>query len=298
MPLVVSKLHVALWLCARGSFLVWPQEAGLAPAATFIVVLTLFAAAYVIRGRDRRNLKVLFLLFTYCGSAILTAASFQTEFALRLALASIVGLVMVIGGRVVPALTGAFILSAGGGGAPRSSVIAERVSAVAATCALCGWTVAPQSRFTAYACLLAACMQMVRVAQWGGWRNHLPASVVALHVGYGWIVAGFAFLAGHIFVPASIGLPAAIHAWTIGAIGTMSLAIMASMIRKHSGRAFAPSTPMAAGFVAMTGSALSRLLTEMSPAATAPWTAISGILWAVAFCLFLATFHRTLLARE
>jgi uncharacterized protein involved in response to NO len=77
----------------------------------------------------------------------------------------------------------------------------------------------------------------------------------------------------------------------------MGLAIMASMIRRHSGQAFMRSASATAAFVAMTASCVSRLLAELSPDAAEPWTALSAALWIAAFALFLAAFHRTLLPR-
>ena len=62
----------------------------------------------------------------------------------------------------------------------------------------------------------------MRAAQWRGWQGSAPWSILALHVGYCWIVVGFMLLAIHAFVPESVGQGAIVHAWTIGAIGTMA----------------------------------------------------------------------------
>jgi uncharacterized protein involved in response to NO len=296
-PAAVSSSFVALWLCGRCSAVFLSQAMGLALAALFVLALALLAASYVIASRDRRNLKIVLLLLIFCASAGMTAASIQLEFALRAALASVIGLVLVIGGRVVPALTAAFVQSAGGHIAIRPSRVVERTAAIAAACALGGWVVAPQASIAGLACAVAACTQAMRAAQWRVWREHASASVLALHAGYGWVIVGFALLAIHILAPGSLGRAAAIHAWTIGAVGTMGLAIMASMIRRHSGQAFMRSASATAAFVAMTASCVSRLLAELSPDAAEPWTTLSAALWIAAFALFLAAFHRTLLPR-
>jgi uncharacterized protein involved in response to NO len=105
-------------------------------------------------------------------------------------------------------------------------------------------------------------------------------------------------LAIHIFAPESVGRGAGIHAWTIGAIGTMGLAIMASMIRKHSRRPFSDSLPATAAFVSMTLSSLSRLLAGTSIADIELWITMSAGLWIVSFGLFLLAFGGYLLRRE
>ncbi|TPN35215.1 NnrS family protein [Mesorhizobium sp. B1-1-6] len=292
---LTTLLLVALWLCSRGTFLFLSHSAGLALSALLVLTLLLIAAGQVIASRDRRNLKIVFLLLIFYGSNVLAAASYQAEFALRLALASIIGLLMIIGGRVVPALTMAYVESAGGRIFIDRSAVFEYAAAVVAACALGSWVVAPQAQFTGLACALAACSQVMRVAQWRGWRMVASSSVLALHIGYGWITVGFGLLAIHIFAPARLGQAAAVHAWTIGAIGTMALAIMASMIRKHSRRAFASSVPATGAFVAMTICCLSRLLVELLPGDGGPLTSLSGTLWVVAFGLFLVAFRRMLI---
>ena len=62
----------------------------------------------------------------------------------------------------------------------------------------------------------------MRAAQWRGWQGSAPWSILALHVGYCWIVVGFMLLVIHAFVPESVGQGAIVHAGTIGAIGTMA----------------------------------------------------------------------------
>lgn len=292
---LTTRLLVALWLCSRGTFLFLSHPAGLALSALLVLTLLLIAAKRVIASRDRRNLKILFLLLLFCGGNILAASSYQLEFALRLALASIVGLVMIVGGRVVPALTVAYVESAGGQIIIDRSPVLEYAAAAVATCTLGLWVVAPQAQLTGVASVLAAFGQANRAGQWKSWRTVASPSVLALNIGYGWIIVGFGLLAIHIFAPASLGQAAAVHAWTIGAIGTMALAIMASMIRKHSRRPFASSVPAIGAFVAMTICSLSRLLLELLPGYGGPLTGLSSTLWVVAFGLFLIAFRKMLI---
>ncbi|TPJ54831.1 NnrS family protein [Mesorhizobium sp. B2-6-4] len=292
---LTTRLLVALWLCSRGTFLFLSHSAGLALSAFLVLTLLLIAAGRVIASRDRRNLKILFLLLVFCGGNTLVAASYQVEFALRLALASIIGLIMIIGGRVVPALTVAYVESAGGRIFIDRSAVLECAVAVVAACAFGLWIVAPQAQLTGVACALAACGQTMRAAQWNGWRSAASATVLALHIGYGWIIVGFGLLAIHILAPEWLGQAAAVHAWTIGAIGTMALAVMASMIRKHSRRAFAASALATGAFVAMTICCLSRLLVDLLPSYGAALTSLSSTFWVIAFGLFLVAFRGVLI---
>ena len=288
----MTYLLVVLWVCGRLAFVLLSPSIGLALTAIWLVALLLIAARVVIAGRDRRNYKVIFLLATFCGSTVLVAASCQVELALRLALASIVGLLVIIGGRVVPALTVAYVESAGGQIALRRSMAREHAAALITTCALCLWVIAPEAKISGLACALAGLNQAIRAAQWKGWRSLSSSTVLGLHIGYGWIGVGFGLLAIHIFVPAMVAQPTALHAWTIGAIGTMALTIMASMIRKHSRLAFVPSAPATGALMAITACCLFRLLIEVLPDYSGPLAALSGALWIVAFGLFVMAYRR------
>lgn len=291
----VVQALAALWLAGRFTFLFVRPDAGLALFVLFVLWLAVLVARPVIAARDRRNLKIVLLLFIYCASIALTAISYQLEFALRMALASVVSLVAIVGGRVVPALTEAYVEKGGGGIVIGSPAVVEQLAAAATACALVGWIAMPHAQLTGVACAGAACAHMVRQAQWRAWRTVASPAILTLHVGYAWIIVGFALLAAHVLAPESIGRAAAIHAWMIGAVGTMGLAIMASMIRKHAGRAFAPSAPATAAFVLIFLSALSRQLVELLPSAGALFTTLAAISWVAAFALFFAAFRRMLM---
>jgi uncharacterized protein involved in response to NO len=291
----VSKLLLALWVAARGSYVLGPHGSGPAIAAVFLFALTLTTAGYVISSRDRRNYKIVLLLFGFSASAAMTAASYQVGLTSRLSLAAMTGLLMVVGGRVIPALTAAYLCNSGAQPVSAPVAVVEKASAAAATLALIFWIAMPDGQVTAVACAVGALLQLARATQWRGWQIRLPAAVAALHVGYCWIGLGFALLALHILVPSHVSTAAPVHAWTVGAFGTMSLAIMGSMIRKHSGLAFARSIRATAAYAAMTCAAVVRVGGELLPSNTSMWLGWSGGLWLVAFLLFIAAFHQPLL---
>ena len=98
---------------------------------------------------------------------------------------------------------------------------------------------------------------------------------------------------GTVFVPLTFSILAALApraSRTIGAVGTLGLSIMTSMIRKHGKRAFQRQGSASAAFAAVTVSCLSRLLAGALPGDPAVWTALSGGAWIAAFCLFLVSF--------
>lgn len=290
-PAAVTWLLAALWLCGRGAFLLVSPRWGLAMASLFLLALVLVAAACILPARDSRNVKVLLLLLAFCGSAVLAAAPFRIDLALRAAIAAIVGLLIVIGGRVVPALTTAFGGHVGAAPAIRPSRVVERTAAATSACALFAWVASPEAVPTGLAAALAACAQAARLAWWRGWR--VPARpVLALHAGYGWIVAGFALVAAHTLAPEWVDRLAPVHAWMIGAMGTLGLSIMTSMMRRHGKRAFARLGSATAASLFVTASCLSRLLAGPLSGDPSVWLALSGACWFAAFCLFLDSYRR------
>ncbi len=161
------RLLAATWLAARGiSFL--STTVGLLLAAVFVLSLTVVAARPVITSNDRRNFKVVLLLSCFCGSVVLSAGAWHTELALRMAIASIIALVAIIAGRVIPALTAAYAQSIGAQLLVRPLMRVEIVAAFTAVSALAAWVVAPQAQLTGVACAIASCSQAMRVAQWRG----------------------------------------------------------------------------------------------------------------------------------
>jgi uncharacterized protein involved in response to NO len=81
----------------------------------------------------------------------------------------------------------------------------------------------------------------------GRWRPHRVGRepiLLAMHLGYAWLALGLLLLgvSGLAGVPAS----AALHAWGIGAIGTMILAVMCRTSLAHTGRAAVGSAGTAA----------------------------------------------------
>ncbi len=284
-----------VWLGARAASLVSPTI-GLALSAAFIIAVTSAAAAQVIAARDRRDFKVLGLLCAFCASVMLTATGF-TPASYRLAVASLVGLVMAIGGRVTPALTSAFLGGRGISVDPNPSRVVEGLSAATAGAALIVWVLAPKHPATAILGVGAAIAHAVRLLRWHGWRSLSSASVTALHVGYGWIVVGFVLLALHVLEPGRLSQAAVVHAWTVGAIGTMSIAIMSSMIRKHSRRPFSRNAAATAAFASITVSAVARILAEAFSTSALVWTELSATCWIAAFVLFLWAFRDVLLRR-
>ena len=185
-------------------------------------------------------------------------------------------LITILGGRVTPAFTRGALESKGMGDvvtpSPRLGALA--ISAVSlmilADMAAIPWP--GLELLAALAALAAAAIGARRMAGWGT-RHILDQPLVwALHLGYGWLVAGLA-LKGF----AGLGLieaASATHGLTVGAVGTMTLAIMTRAGLGHTGRPMVAAPLTVAAYLLVTLAALARLAdTEASMMlAAGAWT--------------------------
>jgi uncharacterized protein involved in response to NO len=136
---------------------------------------------------------------------------------------------------------------------------------------------------------LAAGLAVVQVLRfWGwqdprAWRNPMLA---VLYAGYLWLMTGLALdaLAGFGWLAP---FPA-MHALTAGAFGVFTLGMMVRVTQGHTGRLVATSPATNVAFVLVNAAALARVLPPLiAPAAYGTWLVASGVLWVLAFGVFL-----------
>jgi len=115
-----------------------------------------------------------------------------------------------------------------------------------------------------------------------------------LHLGYAWLVAGFALKA---LAAAGMGNPMlAIHAFTAGGIGLLTLGMMARVALGHTGRALRPAPAMTWAFLLLNLAALTRVFLPMiSPGNYRAWIVLAGIFWSMAFAIFVIAYARILI---
>ncbi|KAB0266842.1 NnrS family protein [Microvirga brassicacearum] len=255
---------------------------------SFLLIIALAAAREIITGKNWRNLKILVVLglllfgnivfhleIRYYGSA---------DYSIRLAIGAIMMLIMLIGGRVIPSFTRNWLVRANPGRLPVPFGTFDTTSLVIAGVALLAWIALPQGRITGAFLLIAALLQTRRLARWAGDRTWRDRLVLVLHVAYAFVPLGFGLvgLASFGFIPASAG----IHAWTGGAMGLMTLAIMSRASLGHTGRALAASGVTQVLYLMVIVGALARICAALEPGWSAPLLHIAGISWALAFVGF------------
>jgi uncharacterized protein involved in response to NO len=148
---------------------------------------------------------------------------------------------------------------------------------------------------TPWAALAAGIAVALRLSRWRGLYTVPEPLLLILHVGYGWLALGLLLL-GLNGLTDMLPATTALHALTVGAVGTMTLAVMTRASLGHTGR------PLSAGPVTKTIYGLitvAALLRTLSPLAgdridIALW--LAGAAWSCAFGLF-AVFYGLVLMR-
>jgi len=281
------------WGLSRVVFVLLDRTLGLALFAVFSLIVLLVLARAVALGRDWRNLKVLAMLAIYVVATMLAALNWQADLALRLALAAILGLVIMIAGRVVPALTQAYLQSVGQPALQPRTPGLDKAVELTAVGSLIGWVLVPRSPWIGPASGVAACVLAAQLVIWRSWRVGDCMAILVLHLGYLWIAIGFALLAASLVLPSTIGPLAAVHAWTTGATATLAMGIMASIARKHCKRSFTSSRLATTSFLMITVAAALRQASEIF--CDEPFFALlAGGCWVAAFALFAVFFEQLL----
>lgn len=282
-----------LWLAGRLSFLV----PGLPPALvalidlSFLPILALVLALPILKAKQLHNYPFpLMLLALTAANALVHAESLgwtldTASTGLHLATYVVITMIVVMGGRVIPSFTDNKLQTR----ARRWKTI-EWLAPTATLAALIAALIAPVSPVTA---LLAAAAAGVHGVRLSGWHTRKLWSVPllwVLHLGYAWVVIGFALLA-----LSAMGIAGAagssLHAFSAGAIGVLTLGMMARVSLGHAGRMLEPAPVITYVFAALNLAAFVRVaLTFHFPAAYTQWMVVAGLLWMAAFSVFVVLY--------
>ena len=217
------------------------------------------------------------------------------NYGIRIAIAAIVGMIMIIGGRIVPSFTSNWLKRNNPGRLPVGFSRFDMAIIAASAAALVAWIAAPAHAMAGALMILAGLLHVVRLARWAGDRTLGDRLVLVLHVGYAFVPLGFLLIGASTWydsVPASAG----IHAWTAGAVGLMTLAVMTRATLGHTGH------PLEAGFgtQAIYGLVLVAAVLRIVAAFTGSVVLIeaAGTAWIAGFGCFLLLYAPLLAAHK
>ena len=299
---VALGILVAAWILGRlvSAFSGDLEPAIVVPAElSFPILLFILFAREVLAAKNKRNYMLVFFvgLFPLMDLAYLLGVldtptptfSWATYFLPHL----VVLLITIIGGRITPAFTGNWLRAKGADRLPKVRPWLDMTALVATLAVGLADSLLPLSTITGVLALATALAHGLRLAGWRGLATLKEPLLFVLHVGYGWIVVGYLILAGASFLE---GLPSssAFHAITVGAIGTMVLAVMSRVSLGHSGRKLHASALTVCCYIAVNIAALARIAAPLSGNGYALLIEVSAVAWIAAFAGFLLAYWAVL----
>jgi len=294
----------ALWLAGRLAVLFSGAIGAGAAAAidmVFLLVLIGVIAREIIASGNTRNLKILLLIGLLAAGNVVFHAEFImqgfADYGIRLGTGAVVLLIIVIGGRIVPSFTRNWLARENPGALPAQMDRFDVAAILLAAIAIAVWIAAPYHVATGALLALTGAVHLARLARWRGWRTFAEPLVSVLHLGYLFVPLGFAVMALSIFAPAIIASSSAIHVWTAGAIGVMTLAVMTRASIGHTGGALTASPALVAIYAAAAVGALARLASGFGIAHD-PMLHLASLGWIAAFGGFAVLFAPRLLKRR
>ena len=289
----------ALWLLGRlaiaGSAICGLLIAAVVDVA-FLLIFAGVAFSEIVAGRNWRNLRVLIVLgVLILGNVVFHAEiirSGSADYGIRIGVGALVGLVMLVGGRIVPSFTRNWLVRNNPGRLPQPFSRFDAVTIAASALALICWIALPRFLASGILLIIAGLLQTVRHGRWAGDRTLPDRLVLVLHVAYAFVPIGFFLMGAAVLWPAIFPTSAGFHAWMAGAIGLMTLAVMTRASLGHTGQELAASLPTQLIYLCAFIAALTRIIAAFEPSRLL--LHIAAAAWILAFGAFAVVFGRLL----
>jgi uncharacterized protein involved in response to NO len=289
----VRKFHLLglclLWLAGRlvmNFNLGFPELAVLIFEGAFILALAFSLSIPLFKTWDKRNFVFLVLLsILFACDMVFLITKERTS--LYVAVMIIITMISLIGGRIIPAFTVDALQQRG----EEASEISQGKLDVLAILSLVLIILAlifvkQEGSFLAGAAFLSVIIHALRLRRYHTLRILNDPMVWILHVGYSWVIIGLLFLGISAlgFLPFSIAL----HAFTAGAIGSMTLGMMCRVTLAHTGRKKIATNLTKLSFLLLQCAVFMRVFGLMiAPNYSVEWIIGSATLWVFSFALYI-----------
>jgi uncharacterized protein involved in response to NO len=283
----------ALWVAGRAAVYFGRALPRGLPALldlAFVPVLTIVLARRLVAARERHTFilpPVLIALFAANLVVHLESlgalAQGSGRHACLVAVDIVVFVILAIAGRVFPVFT----RNATGVEGIRSNRTLEALMLAAMAVLVVLDAVIPESLVAAATSGAVGVIAVARAWNWRTARAALHPLLWILHVGYAWVPLGLLLRAVSALYPA-VPISLATHALTVGAIGSLTLGMMARVALGHTGRPLVASPAMVWAFAAVTLAACARVIGPLLfPSAYLLTLVVAGTLWTAAFLVYL-----------
>lgn len=282
------------WLLGR-IVMLWPASLpgplrAIADLA-FPVLLAAVFAREVIAAGNRRNLPIVGIVLLLAGlnlvyhlDALRLSAGLDGP-AIYLSLHTILLLITVIAGRIVPSFTANWLRQRGIQALPVTRVWLERLAIFGTVTTGIAASLAPVSPWVGWLAIVTAVLHGARLSGWCGWVTRAEPLLFILHVAYAWLPVGYALLAVGVF---SVAVPATVatHALAMGVIGSMILAVTTRVALGHTGRPLHAARIIVAAYGIFTCAVIARIVGPLVGTGYPGWLNAAAVGWAASFAIF------------
>lgn len=256
----------------------------------FIASVLVALANEIISGKNWQNLKVLLplvlLLVANAGFHLEVHYSGVSDVSRRLAMAAVILLIMIIGGRIIPSFTRNWLVRENPGRLPITFRRFDMLTIAFSAVALAVWIIFNTGEIPAFLMVSAAVLQVIRLLRWAGDRTLKEPLVTVLHVSYLFIPIGFLLIAFHGFFPEFVTSLAGVHALGTGAVGAMTLSVMIRATLGHSGKVLTSGFMTKAILTSVFLAAVFRIIAEFDESNFDLLLYFSAVAWFFAFTGF------------
>lgn len=294
---------VLLWIAGRlaVAFSAWTGPfAAMVADLSFLIALGAVIAREIVAGRNWRNLPVLAAVGILCAAnAMIHAGLFGhlewEQVGKRLAISVVILLIALIGGRIIPSFTTNWLRRHGADDLPVPFDRFDRAALAASMLVLAVWTVAGLNTVSGTGLVIVALIHTLRLVRWRGQATLREPLLWILHIGYAWLPLGLGLLGSAAWRPNLA--TTALHALTVGAMGTMVLAVMTRASLGHSKRELTAGRGTVIVYLLVLGAALARLAAPFAGPHYAFALEMAGGAWIAAFALFVVLYSPLYLRR-
>ena len=257
----------------------------------FPLLLCVLLGREIFGGQSKRNyILVIILAFMAFLNGIYHLGISQVfpagdRLAIFLLIHTMLVLVTIIAGRIVPAFTGNWLRMQGQTRLPVNSDIVNQAALFLTVLVGLAASFAPTHAVTGVLAFAAAGAHGFRLSRWRGFATTSNPLLFVLHAAYIWLPIGYVLLGcavfGWLFTPT-----AALHALTMGAIGNIVLAVTTRVSLGHTGRPLQVARITIAAYWLLMIAVLIRVLGPLSGQNYLLMIDLSAAGWILAFAIF------------
>ncbi|WP_237153115.1 NnrS family protein [Oryzibacter oryziterrae] len=281
-PLIIQSLLLLHALAFGLGFLSLPAAAMARSAIVLCAILIFSVSAF--RARSWKSLPVLMLAGLHASAGV-TAAWCDWPPATMVGLAAILAICLEISNRIGVAVIEVARTRSGRPANPPPPRWLGQIQRLSSLAALALWAV---DRPSAILCFLAAASGFIWLWRLRAWETPPFGGVLLMILGMFWKRLGFLLLGLQTSLLPDLPPSVPIHAFTIGGLASLAMAIASSIVRKKNGEAFKANRLADLGFLAMALVPFTRIDAALQPEAMESLLDITRWIWLLAFTAYAA----------